>query len=76
MKKKKVSKPYNLLMYTVDASPKIRKFKTEKAMGEFIDEFYRQHPDHADQYSDNWIDYAVTEVTGEVHFFTDGLKVQ
>ena len=75
MKTKKV-KPYHLLVYIEDCSTKIKKFASTDDMGKFIDDFYKKYPNYADLGSDNWVDYAVTNVTGEVHFFTDGVGVE
>lgn len=81
MKKKKTLKknsnsPYNLLVYVEYASAKIKRFETTEEMGAFVDNFYKEHPDYADYGSDFWIDYAITDVSGDVHFFTDGLAVE
>jgi len=69
-------KKYNLLMYVEDCNPKIKRFDSPKEVGEFICEFNKKHPDYMSPDSDNWIDYCILGVVGEVHFFTDGLKVQ
>lgn len=77
--KKKVSKkgePYHLLVYVLDSSSKIKRFDSTLEMGKFIDDFYKKYPDYLDTYSDNWIDYTITGITGEVFFFTNGLEVE
>jgi hypothetical protein len=74
--KKKTTKPYNLLVYVEDSNTRIKRFETELEMGEFVDNFYKTYPNYAELYSDNWVDHAITGVTGEVHFFTDGLEVE
>ena len=77
--KKKASKkgePYRLLMYVLDASPKVKRFDSTLEMGKFVDDFYKEHPDYLSLHSDNWIDFSVTGVTGEVFFFTDGLEIE
>lgn len=55
---------------------RIKKFKTDQEMGEFIDAFYKKYPDYADKYSDNWVDFSVSGVTGDINFFTDGVTVE
>lgn len=76
MKKTNKSQKYNLLVYVLDSSTKIKKFSTTKAMGSFIDKFLKKYPDYTSVESGNWIDYAITDISGEVHFFTDGLEVE
>jgi hypothetical protein len=68
--------PYHLLMYVEDSSPKIKKFSTTKALGTFIDKFLKKYPDYASHSSGHWIDFSVTNVSGRVDFFTDGLEVE
>lgn len=63
-------------MYVVDSNPKIKKFGSTKELGKFMDDFWKKYPDHLAADSGNWIDYCVTEVSGDVHFFTDGLEVE
>ena len=72
----KTEKEYHLLMYVEDCQSKIKKFNSTKKMGEFIDQFLKDNPDYASNLSDNWIDYTVTNITGDVHFFTDSMKVE
>ena len=67
---------YNLLFYVEDASTKVKRFATKEQMGDFIDQFNLKYPDYASIYSDNWIDLAVTDVSGEVVFFTDSMRVE
>ena len=74
--KKKKSEVYDLLVYVEDCSQKIKRFDSSEKMGKFIDKFYKKHPDYASNNADNWIDYAITGVTGSVHFFTDGIEVE
>jgi hypothetical protein len=79
MKNKKSAKKtdsFNLLVYVEKCSPKMKKFESEREMGEFIDNFYKTYPDYMSSDSDYWIDFAVTGVTGEVHFFTDGVELE
>lgn len=74
--KKNKSSKYNLLMYVEKSSPKIKRFESLEEMGKFVEKFQKKHPDHMSTNADNWVDYAVTDITGEVYFFTDGLEVQ
>lgn len=63
-------------MYVVDSSPKMRKFKSLEDMATFVDKFQKKYPDHMAMESGHWIDYVITGVTGEVTFFTDGIKLE
>lgn len=76
MKKVNKSKNYHLLYYVVDSTPKFKKFTTKESMGKFIDKFNKDHPDYLSMDSGDWIDFAITDVQGEIHFFTDGLEVE
>ncbi len=78
MKKKasKKNQEYSLLYYVERCSPKLKRFSSPKEMGEFIDAFYKKYTDYTDPYSDNWIEFGITGIKGEVHFFTDGLEVE
>lgn len=60
-KKTKKQKVFHLLRYVVRCSPKIKKFKTIKAMNDFILEFEATKP-NSDDY---WVDFAVTNIHGE-----------
>jgi len=75
---KKIEKQelYHLLMYVEDSSPKLKRFDTTKEMGKFMDDFNKLHPDYASIESGYWLDYAITGVNGDVHFFTDGLELE
>ena len=73
--KPKKTKEYHLLMYVFDSSPRIKKFTSTEKMKDFIDSFLKKYPDHMSVDSGTWIDYIVTGVTGDVHFYTDGLEV-
>jgi hypothetical protein len=72
----KKNKEYHLLVYVEKAALKIKRFETTQELGEFIDAFNKKHPEYANDNSDYWTDFAVTGVTGETYFFTDGLKVE
>ena len=72
----KKNKTYNALVYVEDASTKVRTFSTKEAMGKFMDTFLKEHPDYADKYSDDWLDFAITDISGDITFFTDGMKVE
>ncbi len=73
---KKKNKEYQLLMYVENSCPRIKKFDTKKQMGQFVESFQKQYPDHMAMESGYWIDYCIFGVTGEVCFFTDGLEVE
>lgn len=62
-------------MYVEKCSPKIKRFDSTKDLIKFTEEFWAKHPEHLNPNSDYWIDYAVTGVTGDVKFFTDGITV-
>ena len=72
----KKSKTYQLLMYVADGTPTFKKFETTKEMGKFMDDFNKQHPDYASGDSGWWLDYAVTEVSGDIHLFTNGIEIE
>lgn len=73
---KKKTKEYNLLVYVEDSSLSMKKFDTFKKMGEFVAKFQKKYPDHLASDSGYWIDYCITQVHGDVHFFTDGIKIK
>jgi hypothetical protein len=75
-KKTEKQEPYHLLMYVEDSSPKLKRFKTTDELGRFVDDFNKRYPDYASIDSGYWIDFAVTYVLGDVHFFTDGLEIE
>jgi hypothetical protein len=83
MKKKTVKKlskakkeTYHLLFYVLNTEPKVKKFKTTAEMGKFIDDFNKEWPQSECSISGSWTDLAVTEVNGEIHFFTDGVELE
>lgn len=69
-------KPYHLLVYVEDSNLKIKKFKTTRSMGEFMDKFLKNHPDYASNSGDSWLEFSVTNVTGGVDFFTTGIELK
>jgi hypothetical protein len=70
-KKKKSKQKYHLLMYIEDSNPKLKKFLSTQEMGKFIDEFGKKYPGQEAADAGFWIDFAITNVGGEVHFFTN-----
>lgn len=83
MKKKTVKKPnetktetYHLLFFVVNSTPRVKKFRTTAEMGEFMDSFNKEYPEDQYELYGSWLDLAVTEVNGEVHFFTDGIGLE
>lgn len=73
--KTKNSSEYQLLMYVEDSIPKLKKFSTMEEAGKFVDKFQKKYPDYMSTESGHWIDFVVTGVTGDIHFFTDGIEV-
>lgn len=70
------SKPYHILMYVLDSTPKLKRFETIQEMGRFIDKFNKKYPESEASNSGNWTDLAITYIKGEVHFFTDGMELE
>lgn len=68
-KKSKLPKKakFHLCVYVEDCGTKIKKFSTLKALNDFILDFTAQHPNQSE--GDNWIDYVVTNVTGQIHLW-------
>lgn len=75
-KSKKNNKPYHLLVYVANCVTKIKRFESTDKMGKFIDDFNKEYPDSDAADTGYWVDYAITNVEGDVHFFTDGMKVE
>ena len=69
-------KPYNTLFYVENSTPILQKFDTMEEMGKFVAKFQKKYPDHMSIDSGNWIDYVISDVRGDVHFFTDGIVVK
>ena len=72
----KKAKKYHLLSYVLNSEPKLKKFTSKLEMGRFIDKFLKDHPDYMATESGDWIDFCISDISGEVHFFTDGLEVE
>lgn len=64
------------MIYVSNCELKMKKFDSFEKMGKFVKSFWKKYPDHLSVDSGYWIDYAITGITGDVHFFTDGLKVE
>jgi hypothetical protein len=75
-KKSKVSKvsKFHLLMYVEGCTPKIKKFISIKALNDFVLEFEAEYG--REEFGDNWIDYAVTDVTGKVLPYSHDVAVE
>lgn len=75
MTKKKNSKTeaYHLLIYVLDSTQRIKKFKTMKDMQKFVEDFESKYTNPNDGY---WIDYCIENVSGPVTFFTDGIEIE
>ena len=69
-------KPYNLLVYVLNSTPHMRKFDTMEQMGKFVEKFQKKYPDYMSIDSGNWIDYVISDIRGEISFFTDGISVK
>lgn len=74
--KTKSKKEHCILSYIEGSDTKLKKFTSTEKMGKFVDDFYKKYPNYASYESDNWIDFAITGVSGDVFFFTDGLKLE
>jgi hypothetical protein len=73
---KKKFKEYNLLVYVDDSELKMKKFDSFEEMGKFVEKFQKKYPDHLASDSGYWIDYCITKIHGDVHFFTDGISLK
>lgn len=62
-------KKFHILYLIEGCSPKLRKFKTIKALKAFVEGFEKKHKGH----DDYWIDYAVTNVTGEILIYDESV---
>lgn len=71
---KKKNKTYQLLVFIEDCSMKMKKFDTKEEMGKFVADFHKKYPGHLAIDSGYWIDYCIFDVSGEIVFFTDGVK--
>lgn len=60
---------FHALVYVENCTPKIKKFKTLRALKTFVTKFENKYPD-PDKTGDNWIDYHVTNIEGEVVFYS------
>jgi hypothetical protein len=72
-KSSKSSKFY-LLDYVEGCTSKVKKFKTLKALNEFVLDFQAQYPNTRE--GDNWINYAVTNIAGEVIPYDNSVTVE
>lgn len=73
--KKSDTGPYHLLMYVLNSSPKLKRFYAMEEMEIFINKFHKKYPEVEAASSGYWIDFIVTNISGDVHFFTDGISV-
>lgn len=72
----KKNKEFHLISYVLDSSPKLKKFSSVDAMAKFVEKFHRDHPEHMSSKSGDWIDFVITNITGKVTFFTDGIDLE
>lgn len=73
---KKKTKEYNLLVYVDDSILKMKKFYSFEEMGKFVAKFQKKYPDHLASDSGYYIDYCITKIRGDIHFFTDGIDLK
>ena len=66
---------YHILMFVQDSTPYIKKFKTTDEMGKFIDAFNKKYPDEQAINSGYWLDFCITDITGDLHLLCEGVKV-
>jgi hypothetical protein len=66
-----MKKKFHLVYYVADSTAYLKKFKTIKALNEFVLEFQSQHLDPMDGY---WIDFAVTNVTGDILHYEENIE--
>lgn len=74
--KTKKNESYNLLYYVSNSTPHMKKFETVYEMNKFIKRFQKKYPDDMSRNSGSWIDHAVHNVRGEIHFFSDGTVLE
>jgi hypothetical protein len=68
-----MKKKYHLVHYVEQNSSRLKKFKTLKALKAFVHEFEKEHGRDG---NDNWIDYAVTGITGSTLIYRESLEVE
>ncbi len=54
-------KKFHIVKYVEGCTPKVKKFTTLKDMNKFVKDFYKIY-DHND---DNWVDFYITNITGD-----------
>lgn len=59
---------YHLVKYVFNSEPRLRKFKTLKAMNAWIASYKKKHKDVYEGY---WVDFSVTNITGDVTILDD-----
>lgn len=67
-------KKYHLLHYVEGCSPRTKKFKTLKALKQFILDFQRNYG--INPRGDNWLDYSVTNITGDVQVYDPSVRLE
>lgn len=73
--KAKKGEVYQILVYMEEGETKLKRFRTTDELGKFIDAFNKVHPESQAGETGYWTDFAITGITGDVHFFTDGMEV-
>lgn len=67
-------KKYHLLQYVEGSSPKTKLFKSLKALNEFTKKFQARYG--IDFRGDNWLDYSVTNITGNVNIYDPSVTLE
>lgn len=65
----KKGKKFHVLKYVENSAPKLKKFTTLKSLNEFILQFSAIY---AASSEDNWVDFVITNVHGDVIQIDDG----
>ena len=62
---RKPKEPFQLLVFSERNQIKLKKFKTKSALRGFVTKFKKKYPD-LERKGDNWIDYVVWDVLGDI----------
>lgn len=62
------TKKYHLVKYVYNSEPRLRTFKTLKAMNQWVSTYTKKHVDPENGY---WIDFSITGITGEITILDD-----
>ncbi len=67
-------KKYHLLQYVEGCSPRTKKFKTLKGLNQFVQDFQKKYG--IDPCDGNWLDYSVTNITGDVQVYDPSVSLE